>query len=331
MIVHLTRQGAQARLRRGRLFVEYQDETLAFLPLHVIQRVVVWGNVSLTTPLLTTLAKHGIAVVFLTRRGEFRAGLYGPETPHVVLRRAQYTLTTREEWLLGLGRAFVAAKLHHQRVLLLRRRRRRSDVPEVSYALQRLEDALRELPQMTSLQAVRGLEGRSARAYFKALRALLRPECGLQGRTRRPPRDPANALLSLGYTLLTRRAESALLAVGLDPFVGFLHTMVYGRPALALDLAEEFRPVVDGLMLALCNARRLTPEDFQPAPRGGWQLRESSLPVFLRAFEARWARPVRPSGYEVRRPLGHWLVAQARQLARRIATREIGFEGLRFR
>ncbi len=331
MMVHLTTQGARVHLHQGRLHVVLDHAVLARLPLNQIREVVVWGNVGWTTPALLALAARGIPVIFLTRRGRFRAVLHGPETPHVALRRAQYAATASTRWVVAMSRDFVAVKLRHQRVLLQRRRRRHGPLPAVDAALDALQRALEALPRKSSPNSLRGLEGRAARLYFQGLRALLRPECGLQGRTRRPPRDPANALLSLGYTLLTQRAQSAARAVGLDPYAGFLHGVVYGRPALALDLAEEFRPVVDGLLLALCNARRLTPDDFEPTGTGGWRLRDAALPRFLHAFEHRWARLVRPAGHTERRPLGQWLMEQARQVARRLRDDDPGFRGLGFR
>ncbi len=332
MIVHLTEQGAQARLRNGRLQIWKDDQRLADVPLHPVRLVVVWGNIGLTTPLLATLADRGIEVIFLTRRGRFRARLQGALTPHVQLRQMQYAARQQRRWRLQVSLGVVGAKLQHQRTLLQRQRRRATQpIPKVEEALQVLARSLAALPRKQSPHAVRGLEGVAARAYFRAWRDLLPSTCAFQGRRRRPPPDPVNALLSLGYTLLVQRVQSAVQAVGLDPYAGFLHHDVYGRPALALDLAEEFRPVVDGVVLRLCRQGLVTPESFEPQPDGGLHLKDEGLARFLQAFETRLARAYRAPGREQRRPLAQWMVEQAYQLARRLRNGEPGFQGLGFR
>ena len=175
-------------------------------------------------------------------------------------------------------------------------------------------------PTAPDLAALRGIEGRGARAYFALYRQAFDPAWGFDDRNRRPPRDPLNALLGLGYTLLSHALMTALEAVGLDPYLGFFHTEKYGRPALALDLVEEFRaPVVDSLVMGMISRRMLQPDDFETVAAGGVYLRERGLRLFLREFGDRLesAVQVEPGG----RALSYrkHFEVQARQLAHVIA------------
>lgn len=332
-IVHLTTQGAKATLDNGRLVVTGPEGTPRRLPIAQITVLVVWGNITLTTPLMGALVDKGIEIIFLTRYGRFRGRLHGNDTPHVLLRRAQYTAQSNTEWVFRTAQGIVRAKLQHQRSLLQRYTRRREGVPSaVKLAIAHLQSALAATERKQTLNALRGIEGTAARTYFSGIGALFQPRCRFRGRRRRPPSDPVNVLLSLGYTLLTQKAHSAAQAVGLDPYVGFLHAQEYGRPALALDLMEEFRPVVDGLVLKLCNQGLITPEDFTPGPpERPCVLQEDGLRRFLQHFETRFSqRYLHPIRNE-RLPLQQCLVEQAYQLARRLREDKPGYRGMGFR
>ncbi len=336
MILHLTTQGAHVHLSNGRLAVEKEGETLARVPLAQIQLVVVWGNIGFTTPAWGALVDQGAEVVFLTRYGRFRGRLQGRTTPHGALRRAQYAALDAPAWRLAAARGIVAAKLQHQRSVLQRHRRRKAQVPpEVEQAIAQIQKALSALPHKRSPNALLGLEGTAARAYFRGLRGLFRPPWTFTGRRKRPPPDPVNALLSLGYTLLTQKAHSAVEAVGLDPYAGFLHAQEYGRPALALDLAEEFRPAVDGIVLKVCNQGLLSPrEDFTVQQEEGQTtvlLHDEALKRFLQAFEARFAQRFLHPVRRERLTLNQCLVEQAYQLARRLREGRPGYRGMGFR
>ncbi len=332
-IVYLTTQGAQAHLENGRLTVTVQGEILARLPLNQITLVVVFGNIGLTTPLMGALLEKGAEIVFLTQRGRFRGRLHGHDTPHVALRRRQYAALEDPAWTLQMVRGLVTAKIQHQRGLLQRYRRRKSSVPAgVDAAIAHLQAALQTAGRKQSANALRGVEGTAARAYFGGLKALFRPACRFSGRNRRPPRDPVNVLLSLGYTILLQKAQSAVQAVGLDPYAGFLHTAVYGRPALALDLMEEFRPVVDGMVLKVCNQGLIAPDDFEPGtPERPIRLSEAGLRRFLKDLEGRFAQRFLHPLRKERLTLNQSLVEQAYQIARRLREGRPGYRGMGFR
>jgi CRISPR-associated protein Cas1 len=177
-----------------------------------------------------------------------------------------------------------------------------------------------------------GGEGSATAAYFSGYRRLFDPAWRFENRNRRPPTDPINVLLSLGYTLLTQLAHSAVQAAGLDPYAGFLHEVAYNRPALALDLVEEFRPVVDGVVLWAVHSNQLTPQDFSPGPaERPVVLSPDGLRRFLKAFETRleqrYTHPIRKQQLSLRQ----CLFEQARQIADRILENRPGYTGMGFR
>jgi CRISPR-associated protein Cas1 len=229
-------------------------------------------------------------VVFLTVDGRYHGRLIGQPTAHVALRQAQYARAADGVWALRQAQRFVEGKLRNQRAVLQRFARNRANVPpEVAATVDEIDGDLRRAGRTTRLSALLGVEGSATARYFRGLRALLGPDWRFTSRQRRPPPDPVNVLLSLGYTLLAHKAQGAVQSAGFDPYLGFLHQLEYKRPSLALDLMEEFRPIlVDALVLRVCGDGRLTSEDFTPG--------DEARPVifgdegkrrFLAAFEER--------------------------------------------
>ena len=270
-------------------------------------------------------------VIFLSQRGEYRGRLVGRVTPHVPLRRAQYARTGDPLFTLEMAKGFVSAKLSHQRALLQRHNRERAD-PEIEAVIEQMRAALEGLPRKTALSALLGAEGSATAAYFRGLRRLFDAQWKFEDRNRRPPRDPVNVLLSFGYTLLAEAAASAVQTVGLDPYAGFLHELAYNRPALGLDVLEEFRPVVDGIVLWCLNGGQLTQADFTPGPpERPVILGEPGQRRFLQAYEtrmeAKFTHPLRGMQF----PLRQCLIEQARQVAQCITSGEPVFTGMGFR
>lgn len=263
--LYVVQQNAKLRISNRRLQVELEGNTLTSLPLSQVEQVVLFGNISLTTPAIDALLAQNCEVVFLTQRGDYRGRLVGEISPHVPLRRAQYTALTQPDFCLGMAKSFVNAKLRHQRALLMRHNRELHN-QEISQAVDQIRTAIDQIPRKTALSSLLGLEGSATAAYFRGFRLLFDPAWGFNNRNRRPPRDPVNSLLSFGYTLMTQLAASAVQTTGLDPYAGFLHEVAYNRPALALDLLEEFRPVVDGVVLWCCRSGQITPQDFIAGP-----------------------------------------------------------------
>lgn len=329
--LYVVQQGAKLRKQNHRLQVELDGKTLADIPLGHVSQVILFGNISLTTPAIDALLDQDSEVVFLTHRGEYRGRLVGQVTPHVPLRQSQYNRLSQPDFKLEMAKGFTAAKLNHQRVLLLRHNREQG-APEIAVCADQLRQALEALPRKTGLASLVGLEGSATAAYFRGYRRFFGPEWRFENRNRRPPRDPINVLLSFGYTLLAQAASSAVEAVGLDPYAGFLHETAYNRPALALDLLEEFRPVIDGIVLWCCRSGQLTPDDFTPGPPNRpVVLSEAGQRRFLQAYEQRLDQKFTHPRRGVKLPLRQCLIEQARQTADRILNGPPGFTSMGFR
>jgi len=329
--VYVVQQGARLRIDNRRLQVEREGEVLLQMPLAQVSEVVLFGNISLTTPAIDALLEQGTEVVFLTSGGDYRGRLVGGITPHVPVRRAQYQRAEQPDFVLKMAQGFAAAKLAHQRALLQRHNRERGD-PEIAAAIEQVGAGLGGMGRKTALAAVRGAEGAATAAYFGGLRRLLGPEWRFERRARRPPPDPVNVLLSFGYTLLGQVAVGAVQAVGLDPYLGFLHELAYNRPALGLDLLEEFRPVVDGVVLWCCNGGQVTADDFTPGPADRpVVLSEAGQRRFLGAFEQRMAQTFTHPARGLKYPLRQCVVEQARQIVERVRAGPPGYTGMGFR
>lgn len=329
--LYVSTQNAKLRIHQRRLLVELDGKELLSTPLGHVSEVLIFGNVGLTTPAIGLLLAEGIDVVFLFEDGGYRGRLSVGMTPHVPVRRAQYRALDREDFVLETAKSIVIAKLSHQRALLQRHNRERGEA-RIQQAVDQLEQAIQEAPRKIAISSLMGVEGSATAAYFSGLRPLFGAEWKFEKRTRRPPADPVNVLLSLGYTLLAQACFGAAQAAGLDPYAGFLHEVVYNRPALGLDLMEEFRPVVDGVALWACNSGQLTPQHFSPGPpERPVILSEEGKRIFLRAYEqrmdGRFTHPLRQQQLTLRQ----CLVEQARQLAERALQNNPGFTGMGFR
>lgn len=327
----LADQGARLSVEHHRLIVTKQQERLAECPISQVERVVILGNVEFTTPTLKRLLRRGIALVLLGIDGQYQGRLTGRATPHVALRRQQYHCQGDPAFVLAMAQSFVAAKLQNLRVLLQRHRRNGRPLPED--VIGALATYQQRVPRTRTLHALRGLEGRATACYFSAYRTLFQPPWHMACRQRRPPTDPINVLLSLGYTLLTHQAESAIEATGLDPYAGFLHQDKYNRPSLALDLVEEFRPVIDGLVLHVCHHGIIKPEDFRPGEGEERPLvmEREALKCFVVAYQERFARLILHPRTKERLPLWRFLHVQAQEIARCIRQDEPTYRACIFR
>jgi CRISPR-associated protein Cas1 len=305
--------------------VKLEGETRLQVPLHHLGAVVCVGDVAASTALLHRCADDGRSVVFLDHAGRFKARLEGPVSGNVLLRRAQYRAADEPGRALSLGRDLVAGKVQNARQVLLRGGREAPDpdeAAELQRAAQHLAETVPRLPSAADLDAARGLEGDAARVYYGVFGRLVREDREAftpDGRSRRPPRDRMNALLSFLYTLLCTDCVGAAEGVGLDPQVGFLHALRPGRPALALDLMEELRPVLaDRLALALINRRQLTRGDFEERPGGAVSLTDAGRRTVVTAYQQRKQDEVQHPVVEQRMPLGLMPHVQARLLARHL-------------
>jgi CRISPR-associated protein Cas1 len=346
--LYVTEPGARVEKEYRHLLVTVDDETLLRAPLADVGHVVLVGQgVGVTTPALHALLAAGVTLSLVKRSGELLGRLVPPSGKNLELRRRQYARAADPTFCLAFARQVVLGKLQNYRALALRWSRGDAS-RQLAPQLARLAEALAQAEHAADLATLRGLEGAGSKAYFAVFRACLRPDFTFEKRTRRPPRDPTNALLSLGYTLLGEAIATALEVVGLDPYEGLYHADKYGRPALALDLLEEFRgPIVDSVALTLINKRMLTPDDFDgpttederpaaedggPATKSdGCYLNKQGLRVYLREFserlQATFTHPLagRPLTYQ------KCLEVQARQVAKLVMGEAAVYRPLRVR
>lgn len=321
--LYLTEQGAVLRRIGERLVVTKDRQVLEDVPIIHVEQVVVMGNIQLTTPVVALLLQREVDVVFLSIRGKFRGRLMTTGSKFAQLRHRQLRLMDDERAVLAVSRELVVAKLTNQ-AHLLERLGARPAAREIN------RDA-GKARRGSTLDGLRGHEGAAGARYFAALKRLIPAEWGFTRRIYHPPTDPVNALLSLGYTLLLKDVTAAVQLVGLDPFLGFFHTIDYGRPSLALDLMEPFRPLVDGLVLGWIAESKISPRDFGPARRkdGAVLLRDDACTRYLRAYERQMeSRTSYPPTGE-RTSCRRCLELQARQLARVVLGKRKRFQAFR--
>lgn len=317
--------GAYARLDGDTVRVELGEEKLMQVPLLHLGSIVLFGATSMTPALMMRCAEEGREITLLDTAGRFKCRVVGPTSGNVLLRKAQYDAMVDPQRATTIARYIVAGKIKNSRQTLQRAARETKDKEDMAL-LQEQVDALatflQALPAASNLDAVRGLEGQAAACYFNAFGAMLRcdkSEFSFRTRTRRPPRDRVNALLSFLYALLTTDCVAAAEGVGLDPQFGYLHAIRPGRPALALDLAEEFRSVIaDRLALTLINRKQIRPDHFVERPGGSVLMNEEGRKLVLVAYQKRKQEEVSHPFLKTKTPLGLLPHLQARLLARHL-------------
>lgn len=323
--LYVLTQGAGLHLEHDAVRVEVEQQLRLRVPLLRLSGIVVFGRVTVSPFLIHRCAEDGRSLVWLDQHGRFKARLEGAIHGNVLLRRAQHLALSDRERTARIARQIVAAKIQNSRQVLLRGARESDDAESrrtLGEAAERLAGILTRLRQLRDLDEVRGAEGEAARTYFAVFGHLIRSDrehFAPDGRTRRPPRDPTNAVLSFIYALLRTECQSALEGVGLDPQVGYLHALRPGRPALALDLMEELRPVLaDRLALTLINRRQLQPQHFDELPGGAVLLNEEGRRTVLMAYQRRKEEEIRHRVVEQKLPFGLVPHVQARLLARHL-------------
>lgn len=318
---YVVQTGATLRRDGTRLHVYVGKKREAELVTHDMSQLVLMGNVLLTPAVIDLLLERGIDTVLLTVHGRYRARIVGTGTSHVTLRLAQYD-RFRDAWgALEVAKAIVRGKITNQRTFLLRGAREGRNPSKLRASTVAMRATLSRLEGAMSLDEVRGCEGASAAAYFRVFGELLTGEgFRFDGRNRRPPRDPVNCMLSLGYTLLANVVEAAVHVVGLDPYLGALHAPEPGRPSLVCDLQEEFRtPLVDALVVAAVNRGTVDAGDFEEVGEGEPVLmKREAVRAYVKAFERRLSRPVWYEPWGKRLPYRSVVEQQVRLLARAI-------------
>jgi CRISPR-associated protein Cas1 len=284
--LYITEQGAKLTRESHRLLVIRGDEVLLDVPVIKVERVLIFGYAQITTQALELLLNEGVSTSFLSMDGRLKGTLEAIGSKNIPLRMKQYERSRDPEFCLSLAKRIVTGKIRNQKRLVQRFAHNRP-AEDFAVALRDMDIMLGAVERRTAIGGLMGVEGRATAVYFEAYGRMFNQESRFEKRSRRPPRDPVNSLLSLGYTLLSNEYFSAVAAVGLDPYLGFFHQIDYGRPSLALDLVEELRhPLVDMLTLDVFNRKILQTSDFcQQA--GGFYLTSDARKKYLAKYERR--------------------------------------------
>lgn len=285
--VYITTEDAHIGKTDERLTVRVNGGKLLDVPFLKIDGLVVLGRSTLSPAVVSELLDRNIPLSFLTVTGKFRGRLEPELTKNIVVRRSQWAAAGETEKSIHVVRGFIRGKLKNYRASLQRSQR---DYPDRDFSseIMELKRTIERLDRESSINVLRGLEGSGSAIYFGCFDRLLRnPAFTFPKRSRRPPTDPVNALLSFGYSLLRHDVQGAVNIVGFDPYLGYLHVERYGRPSLALDLMEEFRPlVVDSMVLSALNRQQFKPSDFESEPlSGAVRLTDEGRKHFLRSYE----------------------------------------------
>jgi CRISPR-associated protein Cas1 len=317
--------GAQIGQRGDELLVSVKGEDVRKLPGQQVRAIYCYGAVQMTAQAVSTCLELGIDVAYFSPAGRFLGMLGGLPASGVDARRGQYRLFEMPGVRLQLAREVIRAKIHNQRVMLMRN----GDVPDrVTGLMASFRDSTESARDLTALL---GIEGSAAALYFEQFESMLKQREGWKfdwrGRNRRPPRDPVNALLSLGYSMLAKELTGVCYSVGLDPFLGFMHQPRYGRPALALDLMEEFRPLIaDSVAISLINRGELGPEDFIKSANGMFLTDKGRRP-FWEGWFRRLDTEVSHPEFSYKMAYRRMLEVQARQLWRFVRGEALTYHG----
>ena len=322
-VLYVTTPEAYLSLDGENIVIKKDEKTSMRLPLHNLENIVCFNYPGISPALMGACADRSIGLSFLRPSGRFLAGIRGKVKGNVLLRKKQYALSESEESSIQIAASCLLGKVYNSRVVIGRALRDHAmlvDVPALKTVSGFLKETLISIQSAESLAELRGLEGSAAKQYFRVFGELIlqqREDFEFTERTRRPPLDNMNALLSFLYTLLTYEVASALEVVGLDPYVGYLHADRPGRPSLALDLMEELRPIfADRLALSLVNRRQVCGQDFVQKESGGVVMNDETRKLVLSAWQSRKQEKIIHPYLKERIPFGLIPHVQAMLLAR---------------
>lgn len=285
-----------------------------------IESIVTFGYMGASPGVMKLCTERGIGLSFLSPSGHFISRIQGQVRGNVLLRKAQYSMADNENAAIEIARVCIAGKIQNYRSILRRYERDYGEIEEIERAVHSMDRAKENVLRSTSMELIRGLEGDAASCYFSVFPNLIinqKTDFPFNGRNRRPPKDAVNAMLSLAYTLLTNDITSALETVGLDPYVGFLHTMRPGRASLALDMVEELRAYLgDRFVLSLINRKQISSSDFLYQGEKGVVLTDNGRKIFLTAWQNRKKETVTHPFLQEKIPIGLIPHVQAMLLAR---------------
>ncbi len=323
--LYITSDDAYLRKDHETFVVEIGSKKVFQAPIRAIENIVCFGFKPITPALMAECTERSVGISFLSPNGQFLARVQGEHHGNVLLRKAHYAASDHPERCLAIAKPIVAAKVANYRAILLRHLRNHPDVDghtRIQDAVAVMGQRLRSIEQADSLDTLRGYEGECAQAYFSVASLLFtcqQEDFSFRTRSRRPPLDRANALLSFLYSLITNDVRSALEAVGLDPYVGFFHRLRPGRPSLALDLMEELRAYLgDRLLFSLINRQQLRADDFEVRASGEVRMTDAARKVVLTAYQQRKQEEITHPFLNERITIGLLPHIQAQLLARHL-------------
>lgn len=292
------------------------------IPAINIEGIVTFGYIGASPGVMKLCTENGISLTFLSPHGRFISRMQGPVKGNVLLRKKQYQLSDDIKWSIHISRLIIGGKIQNYRNVLKRYIRDYGENIAISNALAIIEQSKRDTLQAEDMKSLMGYEGIASNAYFNVLSTLIlnqKEDFPFHGRNRRPPKDAVNAMLSFAYTLIANDISAALETVGLDPYVGFMHTLRPGRTSLALDLMEEFRAYLgDRFVLSLINRKQITAGDFQSQGENGIVMTENGKRTFISAWQTRKRETIMHPYLNEKIELGLLPYAQAMLLARYI-------------
>ena len=320
--LYVTTQGTYLHRDGETVVVSVEHKDVLKLPVHTISGIVCFGQVLCSPPLLGLCGERGVHVSFLTEYGKFLARVTGPVSGNVLLRKEQICRSGDPLATFELARSFVLGKLLNSRTVLQRAQRDHGPDQDLTHVVGAIADVIRRVQLSKDIGTLRGLEGEAANYYFGVFDRMIVAQRGafsMKTRTRRPPLDPMNALISFLYTILAHDCEAALEGVGLDPQIGFLHALRPGRPSLALDLMEEFRAILaDRVALTLINLNQVAGKDFTTTESGAVMMDADTRKTVLMAWQKKKQEKIQHPFLNEKIEIGLLPHAQALLLARHL-------------
>ena len=322
-ILYITQQGAVLHKSGNQVIVKKNREVLQEIPIVQLDEVIIFGNGHLTTQAMGYLLNKGIPVSFLSSRGTYKGRLQPGYARDVLIRQRQYTVAADAQQCLELAKGFVRGKLKNAIRFC---KRQRTQNAEIESAISGIQKPLQNLEGAQNLESLLGYEGAGTAAYYRAFRQFLSNDWKFTTRQFRPPPDPINAMLSLGYTLLYNHVYAFSNVVGFDPYCGYFHQPKHGHATLASDLMEEFRQIiVDGYVLSLVNNNRVQPEDFEETTKG-IRFTKEALDRFLVGYYGRMQQTFQDTARNEKTTYLRCIELQARHLARVITGEEPAYK-----
>ncbi len=313
--IYITEWGCSLRKKDERIIISKDKETLQEVPINKITSVSIYGDCYITTAVVRELVSRDITICYFSFGGWFYGYSSGIVHKNIGLRRKQFETSYDEQICLDIARSFVIGKIKNSRTLI-----RRNDKEASKDILNNLSDYIKKAENVSGIDKLLGIEGQAARTYFSRFDSLLKFDTSysFDGRNKRPPKDPVNATLSYLYGMLAKECFVKLLSVGFDPYLGFYHQQKYGKPALALDLMEEFRPIIcDSVAIKLFNTGELTADDFIKRKSGMMFKREAKKKV-IGAYERRMNTAIKHPVFEYSVSYRRIIEVQARLLSRKV-------------